>query len=371
MKFLAYLCILSLGLSGSVCAQLEPGVKVKNLCRVVGVRDNSLVGYGILTGLAGTGDSIRSRATLQSIANVLKQYGVNVDVDDVRGRNVAAVMVTATLPSFASMGDKLDVHVTSIGDARSLLGGSLVLTSLRGPDGAIYALAQGPIATGAYKFDANGNVAQKNHPTAGVIPNGATIEREIPTAYLTPAGQITLKLHQPDFTTASRVAEAINRTQGSHVAAALDAGRIQIRVPENYRSDSVEFLSSVENLTIEPDRKAKIVVNERTGTVIAGGDIKISEVTISHGDLRISILTEYFVSQPIFSRSPGVRTEVVPRTNLEAVEETPVTLSLPAYTTVADLVAALRKVKTSSRDIISILQAMKSAGALYAELEMQ
>lgn len=349
------------------------GIRLKELSRVIGVRDNALFGYGIVTGLAGTGDSKRSKTTTQSIANTLKNLGLTITSDDVNSRNVAAVMVTTFLPPFARPGDKLDVNVTSMGDARSLLGGTLMLTHLRAPNGKIYALAQGQISVGGYKYDLNGNVVQKNHTTAGNIPNGATVEAGTKTNVVDSQGQIVLKLHSPDFTTASRIKTKLNNSFNANVADAIDAGRIAVKVPENYRKDIITFLMKLEGLRITPDITAKVVINERTGTVVSGGDVTISDVTISHGDLKVSIVTDFLVSQPFLVSETGadVRTQVVPDTKIDVVENKPITLSLKGQTSVAELVVALNKVKTSSRDVITILQVIKRAGALHAELIVQ
>lgn len=351
----------------------KPGIRIKELCRLGDARDNSLVGYGLVTGLAGTGDSTRSKATLQSISNILRGFGVIVLPDQVRSRNAASVMITATLPAYAQPGDKLDVNVTSLGDARSLLGGTLLLSHLTGPDGKVYALAQGPVSVGGFKYDLNGNVVQKNHPTAASIPNGAMVERSVRASLMSDDGSFQYILHQPDFTTAGRIAEAVNRTFQRSIAHAEDASRVRIVVPERDRADLVGFITRLEAITVQPDRYARIVVNERTGTVVSGGDVTISKVSITHGDLKVTISTEYVVSQPFFVRETGsgVRTAVVPNTTIEATEDLPQSVALPDNTSVTDLVAALNRVKATSRDIITILQAMKRAGALHAELIIQ
>jgi len=350
-----------------------PGVRIKELCRVIGVRDNALFGHGIMTGLSGTGDSSRNKTTMQSLANTLRNLGLTISAKDINSRNVAAVMVTTRLPAYARPGDKLDVNVTSIGDARSLLGGSLMLTHLRAANGRIYALAQGQISVGGFKYDLNGNVIQKNHTTAGSIPNGATVETETTTSIMNTDGEVVLKLHSPDFTTASRIKSKLNESFNGDVARAIDAGRIAVTVPKNQRKDLMSFLMKLEGLRIKPDFTAKVVVNERTGTVVAGGNVTISDVTISHGDLKVSIATDFLVSQPFLVNKVGsdVRTQVVPDTKIDVVENKPISLTLKGQTSVADLVAALNKIKTSSRDVITILQVIKRAGALNAELIVQ
>lgn len=354
-------------------AAIETGVRIKELSRIADEHDNAIVGYGLVTGLAGTGDSARSFQTMQSLRNLLRRFDVVVPEGQVRSRNTAAVMVTATLPAYSQPGDKLDVNVTSLGDARSLLGGTLVLTHLVGPDSSTYALAQGPVSVGGFKYDLNGNVVQKNHPTAATIPAGATVERTAGTALLTREGKIWYVLHDPDFTTASRIAEALNDRLGPGRAKAVDAARVWVTTSATDQANLVAFLTRIENTVVTPDRPARVVINERTGTVVSGGDVRISQTTISHGDLKVEIDTEFFVSQPLLVRQtgPGVRTQVVPQTTIQVVEQEPISVSLPKDTSVADLVAALNKVKATSRDIITILQAIKRAGALHAELIIQ
>lgn len=349
------------------------GVQIKDLCRLSTDKDNALVGYGIVTGLASTGDSPRSGATMQSIKNILLGFGVNVPVSDVHSRNAAAVMVTTTLPPYAQQGDKLDINVTSLGDARSLLGGTLLLTHLVGPDQKIYALAQGPVSVGGFSYDLNGNVVQKNHPTAASVPGGATVERSMNAVLMDASGAVEFVLHEPDFATADRIVDALDELLGAGKAHALDAARIKVTVPEGDRSNVVGFLSRVESMEVMPDLPARVVINERTGTVVAGGNVRIAPVTITHGDLNVAISTEFAVSQPVLLFEPrnDIRTQVVPKTDITVEEEGGINVSLPKHSTVAELVAALNKVKASSRDIITILQGVKRAGALHAELIIQ
>lgn len=347
-------------------------VRIKDLARVDGWRDNALVGYGLITGLAGSGDTSRNKATSQSIANMLGQFNVNLTSDQIASRNVAAVMITASLPPFARPGDKLDVIVTSIGDARSLVGGALLLAPLKGPDGKVYALAQGAISVGGYKYDINGNVVQKNHPTVGNIPSGATVEVGVPTTVLQ-QDRVRLVLAQPDYTTANRVARSINQQFGNQMAHARDASSVDIRVDPVRQENLVPFLTTIENLTVDPDQRARVVINERNGTVIAGGDVRISNVSISHGEMKVSISTENLVSQPflVARTGPGVRTEVVPNSRIEVNEPREGGVVISGNNTVTELVRTLNKVKTSTRDIIAILQGIKAAGALHAELVIQ
>jgi flagellar P-ring protein FlgI len=348
-------------------------VRIKDLGKVAGWRDNAMVGYGLVTGLAGSGDSSRNKATRQSMANLLTQFDISLSSDQVMSRNVAMVMVTASLPAFARVGDPLDVTVTSMGDARSLLGGTLILAPLKGPDGKVYALAQGAVSIGGYKYDVNGNIVQKNHPTVGIIPSGATIEVSVPTQVVNADQSLMFVLAQPDYTTASRVSNAINEAMGTGTAHANDASGIQIQLRGDRQNDFVGFMKTLENLRITPDRRAKVVINERTGTVVTGGDVRISKVAISQGELKISVITDNLVSQPILvSRTgPDVRTETVSNSRVYAQEKDETGYVAPNHNTVADLVYALTKIKTSTRDIISILQAVKAAGAMHADLVIQ
>jgi flagellar P-ring protein precursor FlgI len=375
-RLLAFLILLASFCAAAAQDEKLSGVAIRDLGRIDGWRHNPLVGYGLVTGLAGTGDSPRNRATRQSISNMLAQFGMYVPIAEVQSRNVAAVMVTANLPPFARAGDRIDVTVTSVGDARSLLGGALLLMPLRGPDERVRALAQGALAVGGYQYDLNGTVAQKNHPTVGAIPLGATVELGTTTEVVSPGGSLRFVLAEPDYTMASRVAAAINAGAGAGpgVATPRDAASIDIAVPEGSRDGRlVSFLTRIENLTVVPVQRARVVINERTGTVVSGGDVRISMVTISHGELKVSIVTDNFVSQPVLVREtgPGVRTVVVPNTRIQVSEAGSTALSLPGNNTVGDLVAALNRVKTSTRDVISILQGIKAAGALHAELVIQ
>jgi len=348
-------------------------IRVKDLGKLQGWRENALIGYGIVSGLAGTGDSPSNRTTRQTLANVLQQFNLTIPPEQVQSRNVAVVMVSAALPTFARPGDTLDITVASAGDARSLVGGSLLLTPLKAADGRVYALAQGPLAVGGYRYDSNGNVVQKNHPTVGSVPNGAVVEVGV-TADVVKANQaVTFVLHDADYTTASRVAAAINRQIGDRLAHPRDASGIDIAVPEARRDQLVSFLAQVENVMVEPSRRAKVVVNERTGTVVAGGDVRISRVAISHGELKISIASETSVSQPlaIGRPSPAIRTETVTNSRIDVDEQNTGSGYLASGTTVSDLVQSLARLKTSTRDVISILRAIKAAGALHAELVVQ
>lgn len=372
--FLSVLFVVLLPVT-SVVASTSGGIRLKDLSRLETERPNLLAGYGVVTGLAGTGDSANSKLTNQSISNVLGNLGINIAADSLRSRNVAVVMIATSLPRYSQPGDLLDINVTSMGDARSLVGGTLLMTPLKGPDGQVYALAQGALSVGGYKYDLNGNVVQKNHPTAGSIPNGATVEKVAADTLLRTKGVAQYVMYEPDMTTVNRIVTAINSAYGQALATPIDPGRYEVKIPEGSKNSWFDFLSRTESIVITPDTRARVVVNERTGTVVSGGDVSISQTTISHGDLIVAITTDYEVSQPsaYFGdiNSPDVRTAVVPQTSVKVTEQTPVAVNLPKDTTVAELVAALNRVKASSRDIITILQGLKTAGALHAELVIQ
>ncbi|RSZ56283.1 flagellar basal body P-ring protein FlgI [Massilia atriviolacea] len=374
MRRLAACLIASLLLAVAAAAPAHADtVRLKDIGKFAGWRDNALVGYGLVTGLAGTGDSAGNKATRQSIANVLAQFDVAVLPDDIQSRNAAAVMITAKLPAVAREGDTIDVTVTSIGDARSLAGGNLLISPLKGPNGKVYALAQGALFVGGYKFDQNGSVAQKNHPTTGAIPGGATVEVAVRANILSADNSMTFTLADADYTTASRIAGAINGAFGQSLAKAVDAAGIEIAVPEHARANLVEFITRIERLGVEPDNRARVVVDERTGTVVSGGDVRIARVVISHGDLKLSIVTDNSVSQPLLVRQtgPDVRTETVANSRIRVSERDETGYVSASNNSVADLIQALTRIKTSTRDIISILRAVKAAGALHADLVIQ
>jgi flagellar P-ring protein precursor FlgI len=375
----ALIAILALGILGWTDGAVEARpaatdvVRIKDLGKLKGWRENSLVGYGIVAGLAGTGDSPSNKTTRQAMANVYSQFDLTVAPEQVQSRNVAVVMVSAMLPPFARPGDAVDVVVTSAGDARSLVGGNLLVTALKAANGKVYALAQGPLSVGGYRYDMNGNVVQKNHPTAGSIPGGALVEVGVSAPMLSDDGVLTFLLANPDYTTAGRVAAEINRALGGQLARARDAAGVDIRVPEFQRDDLVTFVSRIEALSVAPDQRAKVILDERTGTVVSGGNVRLSKVAISHGDLRISIVTDNQVSQPIFVRQGGggIRTEVVSNSSVDVREGEGSAFVMSEGSTVAELVQALTKIRTSTRDIISILRAIKTAGALHADLIIQ
>jgi len=374
MKSILFAGVLTLFATFHAAAgQTFVGVRLKEIARAEGVQDNALIGYGLVVGLAGSGDTNRNRGTMQSVANTLSHFGVNVVPEDLNSRNAAAVMVTATLPAFSEAGQKLDVSVASMGDARSLTGGTLLLTPLDGADGQLYALAQGSVSVNGYRFEASGSMEQKNHPTAGNVPQGATVQRAAPMVLAGTAESINVVLFQPDFTTATRVAQAINAGVPGARARAAHAGKVVVDFPKAFDS-AVQAIAAIENVVVEPDQVARVVVNERSGTVVSGGDVRLGNVTISQGDLKVSIDTHYLISQPegvFVDPSRNVRSVVVPESDIKVRESDARMVSLPSGATVADLIGALRSIHLSTRDVISVLQSIKAAGALRGELLIQ
>lgn len=342
-------------------------VRIKDIARIAGVRGNQLIGYGLVVGLAGTGDSQGALFTVQSVANMLARFGLIVPAEKLRVRNVAAVMATAELPPFARKGDRIDVLLSSLGDAKSLAGGTLLQTPLLGADGQVYAVAQGPVSVGGIGAEAEGTRVQVGHTTVGRVPGGATVEQEVPTV-LAEESVLTIVLHEADFTTASRVASAINSRLGPGSARAVDGATVVVAIPPLYQNNVVGLISLIESLSVVPDTVAKVVVNERTGTVVVGSQVRILPVAIAHGTLKIEVTVTKEVSQPP-PLSPG-RTEVVPKGEVQ-VEQPPARLFiLPGSNTVDDLVRALNALGVTPRDLIAILQALRAAGALQAELEI-
>jgi len=344
--------------------------RIKDIADIKGVRQNQLVGYGLVIGLDGTGDSDAALFTIQSLTSLLEKMGVTVqpkDIDDVE--NVAAVMVTADLPPFASQGSRIDALVSSIGDAENLQGGTLLYTPLKGADGKVYAIAQGPVSTGGFSVSGNsGDQVQKNFPTVGRVVGGALVENEIHSDF-NQKDSLTLALHDPDFTTASRVAQAINRAFYSQLARTENAGSIRISVPENYLGNTVQFVTMIESLGVTPDTVSKVVVNERTGTVIMGENVRIATVAIAHGNLSIQIDESEKVSQPLpFSRSG--RTVVTPESDIVVQEGKNPIFLVESGVSIGELVKALNALGVTPRDLIAIFQALKAAGALQAELEI-
>jgi flagellar P-ring protein FlgI len=342
--------------------------RIKDVAHFTGVRNNSLTGYGLVTGLKGTGDKQQTIFTQQMLKNMLDRSGVNLDNQVIRVQNVAAVVVTADLPAFERPGSKIDVTVSSIGDATSLQGGILMQTALLGPDGNVYAVAQGALVLGGFSAGNDATGVTVNHPTVGRIANGATVERSVVMGLPQIVETLDLELDRTDFTNVGRVAQAVNNAFGQTIAAALDGRSVRLSLPLDYRKRPVEFIAAVEAVSVDMDTKAKVVVNERTGTVIIGSDVTISPVSISHGNLSIQIETQFNVSQPP-PLSQG-QTTVTPDQKVKAQEQKSTFVTLGKNATVEDLIRALNALGVTPRDTIAILEALKSAGALQAELEV-
>lgn len=345
-------------------------VRIKDIANVEGVRENSLIGYGLVIGLNGTGDKTGTTFTVQTLSSMLKKMGIAVEPSAVKVKNVAAVMVTAKLPPFVKGGSRIDVVVSSLGDATSLQGGTLLLTPLKGPDQQVYAVAQGPISIGGFIGGKDGDSVQKNHPTAGRVAEGAMVEKEVGFAFMNKE-QFNILLRQQDFTTALRVSQAINTQLGlESVATAVDSGTVRLQVPDLYKGRLVELLASIEGLEVAVDLPAKVVVNERTGTIVMGDQVRISDVAVSHGNLTIRVKTEFQVSQPPSFAPEGSQTVIVPQQQTEVKEEDAKILVLKGGTTIGEVVRGLNAIGVTPRDLIAILQAIKAAGALQAELEI-
>ena len=353
------------------CQQTDVAVtaRVKDLADIEGVRSNQLIGYGLVVGLNRTGDRVQQNLyARQTLQNLLERMGISTDAATLKPENIATVLVTATLPPFIRQGAKLDVTVSSIGDARSLQGGTLILTQLKGIDGQTYAVAQGSVSIGGISAGDKGNSVEINHPTVGRVPNGGTVERIVPTE-LAAGNRLTLVLRNDDFSTAAKLDQVINAKFGGGTAKALDGRNVEVSLPAKFADSRVAFIAELENLRLAPERLAKIVINERTGTIIMGRDVRIAAVAISQGGVTVRIGTQYEVSQPILSRTG--ETTVVPQTNVEVNEKKAESVILPDGATIDEVVRGLRALGVSARDIISILQAIKSANAMNAELEMQ
>jgi flagellar P-ring protein precursor FlgI len=343
-------------------------VMVRDLTTISGVRENPLIGYGVVVGLKRTGDSQQTLFTTQTLANVLLRMGVQIAPASVQVRNVAAVMVTASLPSFARPGTSFDVTVSSVGDAKSLEGGVLLLTAMHASDGGIYAEAQGPLTLGGYTVGGGGNSKMVNHVTVGRVPAGGTVERD--TSFdLSRLATVSLVLREPDFTAARDITAVINQDFGKSVASFVDSRRVDVNVAQSGIPSVPLLISRVQNLSILIHPPAKVVMNERTGTIVMGGDVKLSPVSVLHGDLTVQVTTTFQVSQPnAFSK--GGKTEVVPQTDLEAKEGPARSIALNEGASVEELINGLHAMGATAHDIVAILQAIKAAGGLQAELEV-
>ncbi|MDR3751879.1 MAG: flagellar basal body P-ring protein FlgI [Terracidiphilus sp.] len=345
--------------------------RVKDVASIEGIRDNQLVGYGLVVGLRGTGDSSQTVFPAQTLISALERMGITVprtgsnSASNMQVKNMAAVFVVATLPPFSRPGYKMDITVSSAGDARSLEGGILLMTPLYGPDGQIYAQAQGALVLGGYMASSGGSSRQMNHPTTGRIPDGALVERPVPFD-LKQMHTVSVVLNDADFHTAEQMAAAINRTLGSARAHAVDSRRVEITAKPD--EDIAALLDRVEDIEVDVYPRARVVVNERTGTVVIGGTVRLQPVSILHGGLSVNVISETKVSQPN-AYSTGT-TQVVQQTTVQAQDKPVNRIDLKEGATVEDLVQELQRTGAGARDVISILQAMKEAGALEADLEV-
>lgn len=370
MRHLCNLVVLSLLLVAVLVPGAAQAERVKDISTIRGVASNPLVGYGLVVGLAGTGDNLQSVQTQQMVANLLgRRFGTIITPKQIKARNVAVVMVTGRLPPFARIGGRVDITVSSASNAKSLFGGTLLPTALKGGNGETYAWAEGPLMVGGFQAAGNsGSGVARNHPTVGRIPDGALVAKEL--GFKLAADQpITVALERPDFTTASRVSEAINKRLGGDYAYAPDPGTILVDVPRKRRRDLVRLISSIENVTVESDQLARVVINEKTGTIVIGADVRVSACAISHGGLTVEVSEKPEVSQP----NPFAKgdTKVVPRSEITVSEEGGEIVVLQESPTLGDVVSGLNALGVSPRDLVAILLAMKQAGALQAEIEVQ
>ncbi len=345
--------------------------RIQELCDVGGVRRNQLVGYGLVVGLNGTGDSGQSRFTVQSTAAMLRRLGATLDPSAIQTKNAAAVMITATLEPHANPGTHIDVTVSSLGNARSLLGGTLLQTPLYGADREVYAVAQGPVLIGGFSAGGgSGSSVSFNHVTVGRVPEGAIIERRVDMPGLQ-SDLIDLSLREPSFINARRIATAVNEHLGGEVARAVDGGTVRIRVPERFATDRVGLLAEVQQLDVNDDAPARVVIDERTGTIVIGTDVRIREVAIAQGGLSIEISERFSVSQPNAGLGTSGTTVVAPDTEIEAEVQQGGLTAVPTTASLADVVTALNALGAGPRDLVAIFQALRTAGALRAHVEVQ
>ena len=343
--------------------------RIKDIVDFEGVRQNLLVGYGLVVGLNGTGDTLNNAVfTKESLIGMLERLGVNARDTKLKTNNVAAVMVTATLPAFSRQGSRIDVSVSALGDAKNLMGGTLLVTPLLGADGEVYAVAQGSLQVGGFTAKGAAETVTRGVPTNGRIPNGAIVEREIPFE-LASMKQVRLSLRNPDFTTARRISRAVNAFVGETAARVTDPGTVELRIPKTYKNAVVELLTDVEQLRVEPDQVAKVVIDEQAGVIVMGDNVRISTVAIAQGNLTIKVSETPQVSQPNPFSATGT-TQTVDRTNISIQEDQTKLAMVPAGVSLQELVNALNALGVGPRDMISILQTIKAAGAMQAEIEV-
>jgi flagellar P-ring protein precursor FlgI len=379
----------AIGLAACLCLPVAAGAaRIKDIAAIGGIRDNQLVGYGLVVGLMSTGDSIKNGFTKETLSNMLSRQGLAMRDKDLKSNNIAAVMITAVLPPFAKAGSKLDVMVSSIGDAKSLLGGTLLMTPLRGADNAVYAVAQGAVTIGGFLAGGNsasGSVSGKNHTTVGYITNGALIEKELRYDF-EKTRQLKVNLYQPDFTTLTRLASTVNSRIGDVDVQLVDSGSAVIAVKNSYKGSIVSLLSVIENLDVSVDTPAVVVLNEKTGTVVMGENVRISTIAVAHGNLSFQIREDYNVSQPLpyaprgtgavvdagggVTMGSGGQTVVTPSTQINVAEEKRSLTVMPKGVTIQDVVRGLNAMGVTPRDLIQILQTIKAAGSLQADLKV-
>ena len=362
---LTLLMVMVAGLPAEAQSAEAGAARLKDVASVQGSAATPLIGYGLVVGLNKTGDRRQTIFSAQTLANMLERFGIAVAPGEIKIENVAAVLVTAQMSPYAQTGGRLDVTASSIGDARSLQGGTLMPTPLRGPDGRVVALAQGPLSIGGFGAESGENSVQVNHLTVGRVPAGALVQEARP--WTPPAGGVLrLALHEPDFVSAGRVARAINQELGGDAARVIDAGAVAIAVPPDYQASLPDLIARLEPLSVTMDVAARVVINERTGTVVMGGDVRLGPAAVAHGNLSVRIATQYEVSQP--APLSGGQTTVVPQTEVDVEEGNSRLVTLDAGATLADVVRALNLLGVSPRDIIAVMQALKAAGALRAEI---
>ncbi len=371
MQKILSILLITIIASGVVWTPLSEAARIKDLVNIDGVRGNKLIGFGLVIGLANTGDQATNVFfSIQTMVNMLQKLGVTVPQDRVNQlqfKNAATVMVTSELPAFARQGDRIDVIVSSLGDSRSLQGGTLLMTPVKGADSITYAVAQGPVSIGGFSVQGSSQGVQKNHPNVGRVSGGATVEKELPD-FFNSKKEISLSLKSTDFTTGSRVAKAINFKMKDVYAEPIDGRTIRVKVPKFYINNVSGFVTKIETLEVEPDTVAKVIIDERTGTVVMGEKVRISTVAVAHGNLFVQITETPKVSQPApFSIG---QTAVVPRTEITVNEEEERLLIVPKGVGIGEVVNALNAIGVTPRDLISILQAIKASGSLHAELEI-
>jgi len=341
-------------------------VRIKDVAAIGGLENKQLIGYGLVVGLNGTGDGTKSAFTVNSIVSMLEKMGITVSADEIRVKNVAAVMVTAELQPFTPEGSRIDVTVSSLGDATSLEGGQLLMTPLKGSDGVTYAVAQGPVSIGGFNIEAGaGNVTRKNHATVGRIPKGAIVRRGSDSEEVG-SDQFTLVLEDPDYQSVSNIANQINFKYKMMIARPLNSRLVRVKVPPQFRRNPVEFIAEVGQMRVEIDKQARVVINERTGTIVIGGDVVIDEVAIAHGNLKIEIKANYAVSQPM--AFAGGESIIVPEIETVVEDKEARFFAVRPSNTVGDIASALNELGVTPRDMVAIFQALKRAGALKAEL---